>query len=136
MPCEPSDCNTGGGGDSGGGDIGGGDSGADSGTMTCDNSDLPVSEVYHNFSLDKFSLLTTFQSTDCSADASYCGIPPNWGKTDEQTMCLYCGVDEANCNNAVCSREITDQADKDAIVAKHNELRRRVAKGEETQVDH
>merc|ERR1712038_40375 len=109
MPCEPSDCNTGGGGDIGGGDSGGGDSG----TMTCDNSDLP--------------------STDCSADASYCGIPPNWGKTDEQTMCLYCGVDEANCNNAVCSREITDQADKDAIAAKHNELRRRVAKGEETQ---
>ena len=73
-PCEPSDCNTGGGdiggGDSicGGGGIGGGDSDSgsgdsgsgDSGKMICDNSDLPVSKVYYYFSLDKFSYLTAF----------------------------------------------------------------------------
>ena len=49
-------------------------------------------------------------------------------------MCTYCGVDEAKCFNAVCSRGITKQEDKDAILAKHNEFRRRVAKGLETQV--
>ena len=37
--------------------------------------------------------------------------------------------------NQVCSRGITAQADKDAIVAKHNELRRKVAKGQESRVN-
>ena len=78
----------------------------------------------------------TFQkSNDCTADqATYCDIPPPNGKTYKHTMCTYCGVDEAKCNNAVGSREIIAQAAKDAIVAKHNELRRRVAKGLETRV--
>ena len=49
-------------------------------------------------------------------------------------MCDYCGVDEEKCKNAVCSRGITDQKDIDAILKKHNDLRRRVAKGEEIEV--
>ena len=75
-----------------------------------------------------------FQSKDCSADKSYCGIPASWGRTDEQTMCAYCGVDEERCFNAVCSRGITKQEDKDLILARHNEFRRKVAKGLETKV--
>ena len=47
-------------------------------------------------------------------------------------MCKYCGTNTAKCN-LVCSRGITSQAEKDAIVAKHNELRRKVAKGLESQ---
>ena len=47
-------------------------------------------------------------------------------------MCLYCGINSEKCQR-VCSRQITDQADKDAIVAKHNDLRRKVAKGLERQ---
>ena len=74
------------------------------------------------------------QSKDCSADKSYCGIPASWGKTYEQTMCAYCGVDEERCFHAVCSRGITKQEDKDLILARHNEYRRKVAKGLETQV--
>ena len=74
------------------------------------------------------------QSKDCSADKSYCGIPASWGRNDEQTMCAYCGVDGEKCFNAVCSRGITKQEDKDLILARHNEFRRKVAKGLETQV--
>ena len=48
-------------------------------------------------------------------------------------MCKYCGTNASKCNK-VCSREIKSQAEKDAIVAKHNELRRKIAKGEETKV--
>ena len=48
-------------------------------------------------------------------------------------MCNYCGTNTAKCNQ-VCSRGITAQADKDDIVAKHNELRRKVAKGQESRV--
>jgi len=59
-------------------------------------------------------------------DKSYC----SYG--NEHTMCKYCGTSKEFCHE-VCSRVITDQADKDAIIAKHNELRRRVAKGLETQ---
>ena len=46
-------------------------------------------------------------------------------------MCKYSGVDESNCGQ-ILRREIEQEDEKDAIVAKHNELRRRVAKGEET----
>ena len=47
-------------------------------------------------------------------------------------MCKYCGTDGEKCHR-VCSRQITDQAERDAIVAKHNDLRRKVAKGLESQ---
>ena len=70
-----------------------------------------------------------FQSSDCSSTKStYCDI-----KSDH-TMCEYCGTNTDMCNQ-VCSRGITAQADKDAIVAKHNELRRKVAKGQESRVN-
>ena len=48
-------------------------------------------------------------------------------------MCKFCGTKKEKCNK-VCSRGITAQAEKDAIVAKHNELRRKVAKGQESRV--
>jgi len=64
------------------------------------------------------------QTTSC--DKSYC----SYGK--KHTMCKYCGTNAKFCDK-VCARVITDLADKDAIVAKHNELRRRVAKGLETK---
>ena len=65
-------------------------------------------------------------SPDCtSAKETYCAI----GK--DNTRCLYCGVDKDKCPN-VCGRGLT-QEEKDAILAKHNELRRKVAKGLETQ---
>ena len=70
-----------------------------------------------------------FQSSDCSSTKStYCDI-----KSDH-SMCKYCGTNTDMCNQ-VCSRGITAQADKDAIVAKHNELRRKVAKGQESRVN-
>ena len=47
-------------------------------------------------------------------------------------MCKYSGVDESNCGQ-ILWREIKQQDEKDAIVAKHNELRRKVAKGQELQ---
>jgi len=94
----------------GGSSIEGGSSTGDdnnSGTMTCDNSNLA--------------------SSDCTnAKAKYCAI------NKEHTMCKYCGTNESKCNK-VCSREIKSQAEIDAIVAKHNELRRKIAKGEETK---
>merc|ERR1719322_2292045 len=65
-------------------------------------------------------------SSDVSTDFDVrCGN----GYGDGNTMCLYKGMGDA-CNEKVCSRELT-QEEKDAIVDKHNELRRRVAKGEE-----
>jgi len=63
--------------------------------------------------------------TQCD-NAAYCSY------SKEHTMCKYCGTSEQFCKE-VCSRVISEQADKDAIVAKHNELRRRVAKGLETK---
>ena len=69
-----------------------------------------------------------FQSSDCSAyKATYCKIKKN------HTLCKYCGTDTAKCNK-VCSRGITSQADKDAIVKLHNKLRKKVARGEESRV--
>ena len=47
-------------------------------------------------------------------------------------MCKYCGTNTQECGK-VCARGITSQADKNIIVAKHNELRRKVAKGLETK---
>ena len=44
-------------------------------------------------------------------------------------MCMYSGVDVAKCGN-ILWRDVK-QEDKDAIVAKHNDLRRKVAKGQE-----
>jgi len=63
--------------------------------------------------------------TNCET-GPYCSI------SHDHTMCKYCGTDAKQCNK-VCSRGVTDQADKDAIVAKHNNLRRRIAKGQETK---
>ena len=47
-------------------------------------------------------------------------------------MCKSCGTNTQECGK-VCARGITSQADKNIIVAKHNELRRKVAKGLETK---
>lgn len=51
------------------------------------------------------------------------------GYAQTNTMCMYTGIGKA-CNDKVCLRELT-QEEKDAIVDKHNELRRKVAKGEQ-----
>ena len=48
-------------------------------------------------------------------------------------MCKYCGFNVDKCNGAVCHRGFPRQEDKDAILDRHNELRRKVAKGEEIQ---
>lgn len=65
-------------------------------------------------------------------DNEYCN-PANYGT--DNTMCIYDeGVFGSNCGSSgPISSGITDQADKDAIVAKHNELRAKVASGDETQ---
>jgi len=57
-------------------------------------------------------------SKDC-----YCDID------EAHTMCMYSGVDVAKCGN-ILWRDVK-QEEKDAIVAKHNDLRRKVAKGQE-----
>ena len=70
-----------------------------------------------------------FQITECTSDdhtTTYCNM------SSKHTMCKYCGTNGEKCHR-VCSRRITDQAEKDAIVAKHNDLRRKVAKGLESQ---
>ena len=73
-------------------------------------------------------MIPYFQGSDCSSNKStYCDI------NSQHTMCKYCGTNTAKCN-LVCSRGITSQAEKDAIVAKHNELRRKVATGQESRV--
>jgi len=92
------------GGGEGGSGEGGGDDGGNSGP-TCDKAD---------------------ERTKCDDSAAYCSL------SEKHTMCKYCGTNMDQCGK-VCARGITDQADKDAIVAKHNELRRKVAKGEETK---
>ena len=48
-------------------------------------------------------------------------------------MCKYCGFNEEKCNDNVCYRGFP-QDSKDAILDRHNELRRKVAKGEEIRV--
>ena len=72
-----------------------------------------------------------FQVTECTSGiddhtTTYCNI------SSEHTMCKYCGTNSEKCHR-VCSRQITDQVEKDAIVTKHNDLRRKVAKGLESQ---
>ena len=68
----------------------------------------------------------TFQSTDCTEDkATYCSFGSS------HTMCKYCGFNEDKCNGNVCYRGFPQES-KDAILDRHNELRRRVAKGRET----
>jgi hypothetical protein len=47
----------------------------------------------------------------------------------EHVMVKYCGMDMDNCYNHVCQRGLT-QEEKDTILAKHNEHRSHVAKGE------
>ena len=70
----------------------------------------------------------TFQSTDCTEDkATYCSFGSS------HTMCKYCGFSE-KCNGNVCYRGFPQES-KDAILDRHNELRRKVAKGEEIRVN-
>jgi len=57
-------------------------------------------------------------------NAAYCS------QNQEHTMCKYPGP-SSSCSTKTIFRELSSAA-KDAILAKHNELRRRVAKGEET----
>lgn len=64
-------------------------------------------------------------------DNEYCN-PANYG--DNNTMCIYeKGVMGAACGDNVLGKGVMAQVNKDAIVNKHNELRARIAKGEETQ---
>ena len=50
----------------------------------------------------------------------------------KHTMCKYCGVDKA-CKPKLKARAGLTKAEKDVIVEKHNDLRRRVAKGRESE---
>jgi hypothetical protein len=64
---------------------------------------------------------------DCSADQQkYCAI------NNQHSMCLYCGNNANQCGK-VCSRAVVTEADKKIIVDYHNKLRRKVAKGQESQ---
>merc|ERR1712223_2221349 len=117
--CEPSDCNS----DApattdappannGGNNGGSGDSPADSGSMgshdmSCGTSKFPE------------SICTKSYDTYCPLGSDH-------------TKCQFCDADEPTCGN-MCSRQIIDQSERDLIVAKHNELRRRVAKGQENK---
>jgi len=51
------------------------------------------------------------------------------GYKQGNTMCMFTGIG-SGCNGKVCLRELT-QEQKDAILDKHNQLRRKVAKGEQ-----
>ena len=53
------------------------------------------------------------------------------GYGNDNTMCKYTGIGD-KCQNKVCSHGNLSQEDKDEIVNKHNELRRRIAKGQES----
>jgi len=78
-------------------------------SLPCDNSVVPT-------------------SSSCSADKTkYCTLG------QDNTKCEYCGVNTAQCGYQICALGITDEKEKAIIVDKHNELRRKVAKGEETQ---
>jgi len=46
-------------------------------------------------------------------------------------MCEYCGRYSHSCGTHVLARKINDDSEKTILVDKHNELRRRVAKGQE-----
>ena len=60
---------------------------------------------------------------DCPNQAAYCALG------DDNTMCKYCGIGDT-CNDAVITNEMTD-AMKTELLDKHNELRARVANGQE-----
>ena len=63
-----------------------------------------------------------FQDDGCPAAESYCELGC------DNTMCMYCGIGE-HCNS-VFTNEFSD-ADKQEILDKHNELRAKVANGNE-----
>ena len=48
-------------------------------------------------------------------------------------MCQYCGANTDQCGAQTCSRAIMTAEEKAVLVDKHNELRRKVAKGQESQ---
>ena len=57
----------------------------------------------------------------------------NCSNHPERTMCRYCGT--ASSCGKVLSRRI-HLSDADSIVREHNDLRRKVAKGEEKRVEY
>jgi len=68
------------------------------------------------------------QSTTCQADQDkYCKI------SEKNTLCQFCGVNLAACGDAVCMLEITNDTEIRQIVDRHNDLRRKVAKGLEEE---
>ena len=58
---------------------------------------------------------------DCSDRSQYCALG------SDNTMCRFCGIGP-ECNDAVCSNELSTQEIQE-IVDKHNELRSKVATG-------
>jgi hypothetical protein len=91
-------------------------------TPECGCSDkVPVAPKCDNSAVPK--------NPDCTADKNtYCKLDYQGQKN---TRCTYCGVNVAACNK-LCERTLSD-ADIKVIVDKHNELRRKVAKGQETR---
>ena len=63
------------------------------------------------------------KAVDCSDQAQYCALG------SDNTMCKYCGVGP-DCNDAVCANELSEKEIKE-IVDKHNELRSKVALGQQ-----
>lgn len=60
-----------------------------------------------------------------SAFSTKCGS--RWGS--DNTMCKYTGMG-SKCSGGVCARGLT-QDEKDLVLKKHNDLRRKVAKGQQ-----
>ena len=56
-----------------------------------------------------------------------------YSPVQDNTMCRFCGVNTDQCGSQICVLGITSDEDQAAIVNKHNELRRKVAKGEENR---
>ena len=82
----------------------------------------------HTEADEKSTYQTFFQESICTKSYdTYCPLG------SDHTGCQYCDANEAVCGK-MCSRQILDQSERDLIVAKHNELRRRVAKGDESKV--
>merc|ERR1719228_3071687 len=88
---------------------------------TITTTTLPTTTTYNTTATTTAQSPTTVSS---SSNAAYCALD------EGHTMCKYQGP-SASCSSKTIFRTLSNEA-KTVILDKHNELRRKVAKGEET----